>query len=179
MMLSRLLKPLWYFLALMFLIEAWLWDRLQPVVAWVVARIPLRAIKAWLREHIARLTPAATLVVFLIPVAVLFPFKIAAVWLLAHERWFAAALVLLGAKLAGVGVTAFIFDATRPKLLQMPWFHALYDVVLRVRAWAHELVEPLMARIRAAVARSRAGALRRFFVLAQRLRRVVQRARAG
>jgi len=37
----RLLRPLWVLLALIFLVEAWLWDRVEPVIARVVALIPL------------------------------------------------------------------------------------------------------------------------------------------
>lgn len=174
LMLRRLLKPLWFVLALVFLIEAWLWDHLQPVAAWIVARIPLRAIKAWLAARIAELSPALALVVFLIPAIVLLPFKLGGVWLLGHGYWLSAFTVLVAAKLVGVGVAAFIFDVTRPKLLEMAWFRQLYEWVLRVRAWADALVAPARARIRAFIARGRAGALRRILMQMQRFRRVVQ-----
>ena len=39
-------RPLLVLLAIVFLIEAWLWRHLEPVVEWLVARIPLRALKA-------------------------------------------------------------------------------------------------------------------------------------
>ena len=45
----RLTRPLLILLAIVFLIEAWLWSHLEPIVAWIVARIPLRALKARLR----------------------------------------------------------------------------------------------------------------------------------
>ena len=32
----RLLKPLWIVVALIFLLEAWLWDHLRPLVGWFV-----------------------------------------------------------------------------------------------------------------------------------------------
>ncbi len=35
----RLLRPLWILLALIFLLEAWLWDRVEPIIARVVALI--------------------------------------------------------------------------------------------------------------------------------------------
>ena len=35
-MLRRLLQPFWVLLAIIFLIEAWLWDHLEPIVARVV-----------------------------------------------------------------------------------------------------------------------------------------------
>ena len=37
----RLLRPILILLALLFLLEAWLWTHLEPIVAWVVAAIPL------------------------------------------------------------------------------------------------------------------------------------------
>ena len=77
----RALKPLWILLALVFLLEAWLWE-----------------------------------------------------------------LVL--AKLLGLGVTAFIFEVTRPKLLQMAWFRRLYELMLVWLAKAHALIDPIKTRIR-------------------------------
>jgi hypothetical protein len=62
-MLRRILQPLWVLLALIFLVEAWLWDHLEPVVARVVAWIPLRRFKAWLAERVDTLSPAMTLIV--------------------------------------------------------------------------------------------------------------------
>ena len=44
-MMRRLLQPFWVLLAVIFLIEAWLWDHLEPVVARIVALIPLRDFK--------------------------------------------------------------------------------------------------------------------------------------
>ena len=57
-------------------------------------------------------------------------------WLLANEYWLSAVLILVFAKFLGVGVAAFIFDVTRPKLLQMAWFQKLYDWVMAMRAKA-------------------------------------------
>src|SRR5664279_1053652 len=37
----RWLRTLWVILALLFLLEAWLWDHLEPIVARVVDLIPL------------------------------------------------------------------------------------------------------------------------------------------
>jgi len=146
-MLRRLLQPVWVLLAVIFLIEAWLWDHLEPIVAWVVAKIPLQAFKAWLAERVDTLSPAMTLIVFVVPVIPLFPLKMVGVWLLMHEYWFSAVFTILFAKLLGVGVTAFVFDVTRPKLLEMGWFEKLYEFILALRAKAKALVEPIKQRI--------------------------------
>jgi hypothetical protein len=60
-MLRRLLQPVWVLLAIIFLIEAWLWDHLEPIVARVVAFIPLARFKQWLSERVDALSPAMTL----------------------------------------------------------------------------------------------------------------------
>src|ERR1700742_2533560 len=119
---SRLAQPFWVFLAIIFLIEAWLWDHLEPIVAKVVAAIPLRAFKQWLAERVDTLSPAMALMVFIVPVLPLFPLKLVGLWLLTHEHWMSAVFTILFAKFLGVGVTAFLFDVTRSKLLEMVWF---------------------------------------------------------
>ena len=129
-MMRRLLQPFWVLLAIIFLIEAWLWDHLEPIVARVVALIPLRAFKQWLAERVDTLSPAMTLIVFIVPVIPLFPLKLVGLWLLTHEYWLSAILTIIFAKFLGVGVAAFIFDVTRPKLLEMEWFETLYDFVI-------------------------------------------------
>jgi hypothetical protein len=87
------------------------------------------------------------LIVFAVPVLPLFPLKLIGFYLLTHEYWFSAFTTIIFAKLLGVGVTAFVFDVTRPKLLEMGWFERLYDFVLTLRAKAKELVDPVKRRI--------------------------------
>jgi hypothetical protein len=146
-MLRRLLQPIWVLLAVIFLIEAWLWDHLEPIVAWVVAKIPLQSFKHWLSERVDTLSPAMTLIVFVVPVIPLFPLKLVGLWLLTHEYWLSAITTIIFAKLVGVGVTAFVFDVTRPKLLEMGWFERLYEFVMGLRARAAALVDPIKQRI--------------------------------
>src|SRR5919197_4436204 len=102
-MLRRLLQPFWVLLAIIFLIEAWLWDHLEPIVARVVAAIPLRAFKQWLADRVDTLSPAMTLIVFIVPVVPLFPLKLVGLWLLAHQYWFSAVVTILFGKMLGVG----------------------------------------------------------------------------
>jgi hypothetical protein len=147
LMSRRFLQPLWVLLAVIFLIEAWLWDRLEPIVAWVVAKIPLRAFKAWLSERVDALSPAMTLIVFFVPVIPLFPLKLIGFWLLVHEYWLSAIFTIFFAKLVGVGVTAFVFDVTRSKLLEMEWFEKIYEFIMALRAKAAALVDPIKRRI--------------------------------
>src|SRR5215207_2389973 len=104
----RLLKPLWILLALVFLFEAWLWEHLPPY---------------------------PTLLIFLIPVILLFPLKLLGLWMLAHGSWLGAMAVLALAKIVSMGVMAFIFEVTRPKLMQLGWFRWIYEHVMMGLAW--------------------------------------------
>jgi hypothetical protein len=144
----RLLRPLWIFLALLFLLEAWLWDHLAPLVARIVNLIPLARFKAWLANAISDLPPWATLFVFLVPFVAMLPLKFLEVYFLATHNWLGAAAVIVVVKLAGLGVTAFIFDVTRDKLLQMAWFRRLYEIVLALRQWAHDITAPVRERVK-------------------------------
>jgi hypothetical protein len=173
----RRLQPLWVLLAIIFLIEAWLWDHLEPLVAWCVAAIPLRPVKRWLAARIDGLSPAMTLVVFIVPVVLLFPLKLVGVWLLAHRHWMGALATIVFAKFLGVGITAFIFDVTRPKLLQMRWFERLYSFVLALREKANALVDPVKQRIGEIVAGAGDSWSARMLRLIQRFRRSVREAR--
>jgi hypothetical protein len=177
--LHKLARTFWVVLAVLFLIEAWLWDHLEPIVARVVAFIPWQGLKSALVRLIARLSPQATLVVFVIPFILLAPLKFLEVWLIVKQRWIGAILVLVLAKLVGLGVTAFIFEVTRDKLLQMAWFRRVYEFFIWLRAWAHQKVEPVTRRLRKWRHVLRPRQPGRFFAHLMRIRRRMRAAAAS
>lgn len=170
----RLLRPLWVLLALIFLIEAWLWDRVEPIIARVVALIPLPRLKAWLSDRVEHLSPGLTLIVFAVPFIVLFPLNLIAAWLLAHKYFVGATALIVLQKILGVGIVAFVFDVTRDKLLQMRWFRRLYQFVLDLRVRALAVVAPFKLAIQRWMQRFRRRASPSFI---QRLRRRMQASR--
>ena len=157
----RLLRPLWFVIAVLFLVEEGLWRRLAAAIGRIVDALGLPRLRARLTAVIERLPPAAALLLFLVPGILLLPVKLLGLWLLAHGHWLGAVGTLLAAKVAGAGVTAFIFQATKPRLLQMAWFRWVYRQVTAILAWAHRQIDPLKARARAALeplaARARAA----------------------
>ena len=171
----RVLRPILILLAIIFLIEAWLWDRLEPIVAWIVARIPLETLKRRITAWIDRLPPPATLVVFIVPFLLLLPLKFLALWLVARGEVVSATGVFILAKVVGLAITAFVFDVTREKLLLMPWFSAIYYRVLAWHDWAHALVDPIKRRIRIRLRLLLPGQTRRAFRLWKRIRRIRRR----
>ncbi len=170
------LRPLWVILALLFLIEAWLWDHLEPVVARIVNVVPWGKFKISLSRLIENLPPYAALTIFIIPIiVVLLPLKFLEVYVIATQGWMGVILVLLFAKFLGVGVTAFVFDVTRSKLLQIAWFHRMYDWFIWLRGWSHEITEPIRQRVRKLAWMLKPQRAGRFMRLFMRLRRRANR----
>ena len=171
----RVLKPFIVLLALIFLFESWLWSHLHPLVQWFVDLVPWRRMKERLAAEIEHLPPYPTLLVFLIPIALLFPLKLLGLWMLAKGSWLGAMVVLVFAKILSTAVTAFIFQLTRPKLLQLWWFKWLYEHVLVWLGKAHALIDPIKARIKHVMRRwlwlAKPGRPSRFFRRIARLRR--------
>jgi hypothetical protein len=98
-------------------------------------------------------------------------------WLLMHEYWLSAISTMVFAKFLGLGVTAFIFDVTRPKLLEMRWFEALYEFILAMRAKAGAMVDPVKRRILEIVRGDGDGWSSRMLRLIARFRKSVHEAR--
>jgi hypothetical protein len=151
-LMKTLSRPLWFVLAAIFLFEAWLWDAVGGLLKRLAAAIAFESLKQALAHAVDALPAPVVLLAFLIPIAVIEPFKIVGVWLIAHHHFVYGIGAFVAAKLLGLGVAAFLFDATRNKLLSMAWFARFYAWVMRIRARAHDLVEPYKQRIREALA---------------------------
>ncbi len=135
-------RPLLIFLALIFLFESWLWEKTGAAVAWALKSVPIEDLAKRAVAKIQTLTPVQTLGVFVIPALVLLPLKFIALWLLSQGFIFSGITTIAFAKLAGFGVTSFLFTLCKPKLLQMRWVRWLYDHCIYWRGRAHELVKP-------------------------------------
>ncbi len=150
-LIQKCLRPLWFVLAALFLIEAWLWDRLGHGLAQLAALIPFESFKHALVQLVARLPAPVVLLVFIIPLGMIEPFNFLGLWLIARHHILFGLLAFFAAKIAGLAVMAFLFEMTRAKLLTMPWFDRFFHWVLRVRAWANGVIEPYRLRIRQAL----------------------------
>ncbi|MEW6123840.1 MAG: hypothetical protein AB1698_14600 [Pseudomonadota bacterium] len=142
-------RPLLVALAALFLLEAWLWRRLGPLVDWCAAHIPFARLKALLASWARRLPPYGALVLFAIPIALVEPLNVVALWGFSHHHWTLGAASLLFEKLVGVGLMAFVYGICEPQLRAIGWFSWLVDMCLKAKAWADQEVAPLKARIHA------------------------------
>jgi hypothetical protein len=147
----RLKHALLTFAAVIFLVEAWLWDMTIALGRWAVNVAPWRDFKATVVKWIERLPPYGALPLFLIPLAVIEPLKFIALTQIAHGHLLRGLLTFVILKFVGVGLIAFIFDLTREKLLAIDWFERFYDWVIMWRDKAHAFIEPYKAVVLAQV----------------------------
>ena len=152
---QRLSRAMWMTLAVIFLIESWLWDHVRDGLRAFARLIGLERFDPWLRKVVSKLSPPMTLVLFIIPGAMIFPFKLVALALLASGRIISGVIAIFAAKAFALGVMAVLFDICRDKLMQMQWFCHFYSLMLAINAWAHNLMAPVRRRIAGIVAQLR------------------------
>ncbi len=174
----RLLKPLWILLALVFLFEAWLWEHLRPLVGWFVDLIAWDKAKARVAACVEHLPPYPTLLVFLIPVILLFRSSCSACgcWRTARgsARWRCS-------RSPSSSAWASRRSSSRShgrSCCSFGWFRWFYEHMLVWLAKAHALVDPIKTRIKHAVRRYvwllKPGRPSRFLRHIARIRRRVQ-----
>ncbi|GLR78680.1 hypothetical protein [Azospirillum oryzae] len=134
-LLTRLLRPVASLLAVgYFLLDALAYWVVRPVVR-RIARLPLFGrIGHW----VAGLGPYPSLILVLVPLALLEPAKPVGAWLFATGRPMAGVAVIVGAELIKITLVERLFHVAKPKLLTIGWFAWGY---VRVTAWLAWLKE--------------------------------------
>ncbi|MBM3577320.1 MAG: hypothetical protein FJX40_06580 [Alphaproteobacteria bacterium] len=143
----RLKDGFWFALAVLFLIETWLWDHFSEWLHALGRALKLEHYVQRLKDFVATLTPMKTLGVFIAPFFAILPAKLVGFELIAHGRFLSGLLTILFAKTVALGFMSFLFDICRDKLMQMERFRQLYTVILAIRAWASKLVAPYKQRV--------------------------------
>jgi hypothetical protein len=173
---KRLLAPLWFLLASLFLLEAWLWERLGPLVRRFVDWAPWRPLTERLSRRLATLRPYPALLCVAVPLLMLVPLKFVEVALLIQQRYALAILTLLLAKLLGMGVASWLFAICKPALLEIGWVARTYAALLRAVDWAHGKTAPYRRWLQRRLAAESDG---RQWQRLRRLRRWAQRRSRG
>ncbi len=137
------------------------------VVMAALARLTWVArLEAWLMS----LPPYGALAAFVGPSLFILPAKLVALWLLTHDRYWTALVLVIVAKLSATAILARLYRLLRPALMTIGWYawadthffrwrDRLYAfvkalpawqrtalLVQRARAWLAELVSALFAR---------------------------------
>jgi hypothetical protein len=135
---SLFFRPLIFTLALFLVFEEWLWDSLKAQIA-RLGQLPFFAL---LETRLKGLSPWASLAILVAPALVLLPFKILALWALAHHHAALGITIIVAAKLTGTAVAAYLFDLVRDNARKLPWFDRLYTRVIgmfhRAKEWLHK-----------------------------------------
>jgi hypothetical protein len=126
----KLLRPLEaafaFLVVLVLLFEEWGVQPLVRAFGWLARWRPI----AMLEAALARLPPYGALAAFALPAALLVPFKLLAVYLLASHAPLSAALVFVAAKIVGTGLVGRIYMITQPQLMRIGWFARAYAVFM-------------------------------------------------
>jgi len=133
-------------LALWIFLEEWVWDAMLVFMAWLGRLPPIH----WVELQIGKLPPYAALIAFVIPGAILLPFKLAAFWLIAQGHSVYGLWVFVIAKVIGTAFLARIFSLTKPALLTIGWFSKVYLAIIgwKERLYAYVRALPAYQRIR-------------------------------
>jgi hypothetical protein len=145
-------RPLYAALALLLLLEEWLWDALKRAVAqaamWLSQWSAWRAFEAWL----SRRTPRQAVFALLVPWLLLLPVKFLVIALLGKGRVVAGLGLALLTKIIGTAFITRIFTLTKPALMQVAWFARFHEAVTgwlaRAHAWVNSLPAVVQARAR-------------------------------
>jgi hypothetical protein len=145
-----------FLLAIIFLLEAWLWDITGAAIKRLLGWVPYHQLKNFIAKRVVNYSPWLTLLVFLIPGLILLPLKFITVFLLAKGYVLGGIATAATAKLAGLGISSFLFSLCKPKLLELRFIRWLYRHCIYWRERARVVVAPYTARAKALVAELRA-----------------------
>ena len=125
------------FLAVILLIEEWLWDVLTTLGRKLSIWLHLAKIEAWLRAT----SPRCALAAFFVPVAIITPINLTGLHYIAKGFFMKGLLFQVIAKLFGTVLIARVFALTKPQLLTFGWFNTLYHFITKWIRWAHERIQ--------------------------------------
>ena len=157
----KLATALWRFVrgfglavaAIVILVEEWGWRPLTAFAAKLAQWLHLQRLEA----RIARVTPIVALLLFLAPALLLFPLKIAALWLIGEGQAGLGIAIIVAAKVLGTAFVGRLFILVERQLMSFAWF-------ARAIGWWHETKARIGERVRRSAPWRAARALRRFWV---------------
>lgn len=123
-------------LAIVLLIEEWLWDVLTVCGRTLAVWLRLNRLEAWLRQA----SPLVALLAFVVPVVLVSPLGFLALVLLAHGMVVQGILLEIVAKLLSTLLITQVFAWTKPQLMTFAVFALIYETITRWLRWAHDKV---------------------------------------
>ena len=90
------------------------------------------------RRRLQKISPYLSLVLLLVPLLIVEPLKIAALFIAGKGHWLTGTGMLIGAYSVSLLFVERLFRVVKPKLMTLPWFAKLW---LRVTELRHKAVE--------------------------------------
>ncbi|MBF9234323.1 hypothetical protein [Microvirga alba] len=112
-------------------------DAFRALVVPAVRALSRLALFRRIETTIAGLPAHVILLLFIIPIAILEPFKLYALYLFSQGKLVAGVLTFVIAKVVGLGLAERLFAIGRDKLLSIGWFARCHAKVLALRDFVH------------------------------------------
>ena len=128
-------------LAVLLLVEEWLWDALTVLSHRLFSWLGLAGFERWL----ANSAPEVAMAAFMLPIALVVPVKFFAILLFAHGQIIQGLALIVAAKLFATLLISRMFSITRKQLLTFRWFAALYSTITGWLDWAHKIIRETAA----------------------------------
>jgi len=138
--------------AIVIFIEEWGWRPLTAFAAALARWLHLQRLEA----RIARVAPITALLLFLAPAVLLFPLKLAALWLIGQGQTGLGVAIIVAAKVLGTAFLGRLFILVEPQLMTFGWF-------ARALGWWHETKARIGERVRRSAPWRAARALQRLW----------------
>jgi hypothetical protein len=129
-------KLLLSILAVILIVEEWLWDALNNLAHILVKRLRLDGFEKWLMG----LTPRQSVIAFVIPLLIVTPINLLALGLIIHGMVVQGVLLELFAKIFGTLFISRVFSLTKPQLLTFKFISFVYTVISHWLSWAHQKI---------------------------------------
>ncbi len=123
-------------LAIILIIEEWLWEFLSATSHYIVKLLRLEKLEIW----ISQTSPNVALLAFMIPILIVTPINLAAVWLLLQGLILNGILLEIFAKLLGTLLIARVFKLTKNQLLTFKSIDIIYQTITAWLSWAHSKI---------------------------------------
>jgi hypothetical protein len=145
---GSMMMMLWL-VALVLLFEEWFWAESTRAIARLSSLARLSAVEPWIRRR----APAQALMLFVVPILVIYPFKAVALVAIARGDLALGGAAFVAAKLAATAVFARLYELTEPAILHFGWVRVAKTRFLAVRAYLHAWLNarPAYRRARALI----------------------------
>ena len=123
-------------LAILLIIEEWLWDGLNALAHSLIKWVRLESFEYWLSQR----TPNQALVAISIPLMIVTPLNVIAISLLARGMVLEGLMLEVLVKLLATLLVSRVFALTKPQLLSFSILRSIYLAITRWLKWAHDKV---------------------------------------